>query len=151
VKAEDGGVNIVKYKAPGGIENLGVVGSDDPGPPGPNEIRVRIHGSSLNGHDYNLALGILPVEEGRVLLSDGAGEVEAVGSNVKEFAVGTTLCRPSFPIGRREMRRVQASLELQAMASMDMQLKWSSDRRTSLPVCPTTGVSRKLRLCLPLG
>jgi len=43
----------------------------------------------------------------------------------------------------------QASLELQAMVSMDMRLKWSSDRRPSLPACPTTGVSRKLRLCLP--
>lgn len=64
-------MNVVKYQAPGGIENLAVVGTDDPGSPGPNEIRVRIHGSSLNGHDYNVALGVLPVEEGRVLMSDG--------------------------------------------------------------------------------
>ena len=90
-------MNITKYKAPGGIETLGVVDSDDPGPPGPNEIRVRIHGSSLNGHDYNVALGILPVEEGRVLLSDGAGEVEAVGTDVKEVVVGDHVVSTFFP------------------------------------------------------
>lgn len=90
-------MNVVKYKSLGGIENLGASGTDDPGPPGPNEIRVRIHGSSLNGHDYNVALGILPVEDGRVLLSDGAGEVEAVGSDVKEFAVGDHVVSTFFP------------------------------------------------------
>jgi len=86
-------VNVVRYKAPGGIERLGVVRTDDPGAPGPNEIRVRIHGSSLNGHDYNVALGILPVEEGRVLMSDGAGEVEAVGSELALSAPTAPLLR----------------------------------------------------------
>ena len=90
-------MNVVRYKAPGGIERLGVVRTDDPGAPGPNEIRVRIHGSSLNGHDYNVALGILPVGEGRVLMSDGAGEVEAVGSDVTEFAFGDHVVSTFFP------------------------------------------------------
>jgi len=94
-------VNVVRYKAPGGIERLGVVRTDDPGAPGPNEIRVRIHGSSLNGHDYNVALGILPVGEGRVLMSDGAGEVEAVGSDVTEFAFGDHVVSTFFPDWQR--------------------------------------------------
>ena len=94
-------MDAVRYKAPGGIEGLSVDKADDPGAPGPNEIRVRIHGSSLNGHDYNVALGILPVAEGRVLMSDGAGEVEAVGSDVNEFVVGDHVVSTFFPDWRR--------------------------------------------------
>jgi NADPH:quinone reductase-like Zn-dependent oxidoreductase len=77
------------------------VETDDPGAPGPHEIRVRIHGSSLNGHDYNVALGVLPVEEGRVLMSDGAGKIEAVGSDVKEFAIGDHVVSTFFPDWQR--------------------------------------------------
>jgi len=94
-------VDVIKYKAPGGIEGLSIDEADDPGAPGPNEIRVRIHGSSLNGHDYNVARGIMPVAEGRVLMSDGAGEVEAVGSDVNEFAVGDHVVSTFFPDWQR--------------------------------------------------
>jgi NADPH:quinone reductase-like Zn-dependent oxidoreductase len=87
----------VRYKTPGGIENLGVTQTDGPGTPGPNEVRVRVHGSSLNGHDFNVALGILRVAEGRILMSDGAGVVEAVGADVNEFAVGDQVVSTFFP------------------------------------------------------
>jgi NADPH:quinone reductase-like Zn-dependent oxidoreductase len=43
------------------------------------------------------------------------------------------------------MRRVRPSLERLAMVSMAMQLKWSSDRQTSLRACPKIGISWKLR------
>src|SRR5271163_551806 len=57
---EDDAMNVVRYKTPGGIGNLSIGETDDPGLPGPNELRVKIHGSSLNGHDQNVAKGILP-------------------------------------------------------------------------------------------
>src|SRR5271157_560218 len=90
-------MKAVRYKTPGGIGNLGVTQTDDPGTPGPNEVRVRVHGSSLNGHDFNVALGILQVAEGRILMSDGAGIVDAVGAAVNEFAVGDQVVSTFFP------------------------------------------------------
>ena len=90
-------MNAVRYKAPGGIGNLGISEANDPGMPGPNEVRVTIHGSSLNGHDLNVAKGILPVEEGRILMSDGAGIVEAIGAGVSDFAVGDHVVSTFFP------------------------------------------------------
>lgn len=94
-------MKVVRYKAPGGIASLCVSSADDPGSPGPNEVRVRIHGSSLNGHDLNVAKGVLPVEEGRLLMSDGAGVVEAVGDSVSEFAVGDRVVSIFFPDWQR--------------------------------------------------
>lgn len=144
-------MNITKYKAPGGIETLGVVDSDDPGPPGPNEIRVRIHGSSLNGHDYNVALGILPVEEGRVLLSNGAGEVEAVGTDVKEVVVGDHVVSTFFPDWQTGDAPRAGFVRTPGDGIDGYAAEVVLRPATFLPVCPTTGVSRKLRLCRPPG
>ena len=90
-------MKAVTYCSPGGISNLCVVQIDDPGAPGHKEIRVRIHACSLNRHDYNVALGVLPVEDGRILMSDGAGVVEALGNEVTEFAVGDHVDSTFFP------------------------------------------------------
>ena len=59
-----------------------------PGEPGPGEIRVRIHASSLNFHDYGVACRREPVDDGRIPMSDGAGVVQAVGDGVDEFNAG---------------------------------------------------------------
>ena len=86
-------MKAIRYRSPGGLSKLGIVEIANPGLPAPHEIRVRMHASSLNRHDYNVALGILPVEDGRILMSDGAGIVEAVGIGIIDFAVGDQ----SFP------------------------------------------------------
>jgi NADPH:quinone reductase-like Zn-dependent oxidoreductase len=70
---------------------------DDPGEPGAPEIRVKLHASSLNGHDHNVVLGVLPVQDGRIILTDGAGIVEAKGKEVKQFAVGDRVISTVFP------------------------------------------------------
>ena len=144
-------MKAVRYKAPGGIGNLGVVETGDPGLPGPNEILVRIHGSSLNGHDLNVAKGILPVEEGRILMSDGAGVVEAVGSGVSEFAVGDHVVSTFFQIGNEEMRRVQASLERRVTVSTAMRLKRSFGRPISSLKCHAIGISPTQQRSQPLA
>lgn len=90
-------MKVVRYTAPGGIGRLDVRETNDPGLPGANEVRVRILGSSLNGHDLNVVKGILPVEEDRILMSDGAGIVEATGAGVNEFAVGDRVVSTFFP------------------------------------------------------
>lgn len=82
--------------APGGLERLAIVERDTP-EPGPHELLVRIHASSLNFHDYAVATGAIPTVDGRVLMSDGAGEVVAVGDAADAFAVGDHVISVFFP------------------------------------------------------
>src|SRR5690625_3336554 len=69
----------------------------DPGHPGAGQIRVALHASSLNFHDLMVANGSIPTEDGRILLSDGAGVVEEVGEGVTEFSVGDSVVSCFFP------------------------------------------------------
>lgn len=77
----------------------GLIFADDvaPGDPGPGEILVHVEASSLNGHDYNVAVGRLPCNPGRILLTDAAGTVEAVGAGVTEFVPGDRVISCFFP------------------------------------------------------
>jgi len=54
--------------------------------PEPGEIQVRMRASSLNGRDRYRLAG--PCDDVQVPLSDGAGEVTAVGAGVTRFEVG---------------------------------------------------------------
>jgi NADPH:quinone reductase-like Zn-dependent oxidoreductase len=40
--------------------------------PGPGQIRVAVHGSSLNFHDMGVVLGRMRAEDGQIPLADGA-------------------------------------------------------------------------------
>lgn len=82
---------------PGGLDNLQLVDLPDPGKPAADEIRVRIHATSLNYHDLLVADGSIPTEAGRIMMADGAGVVEAVGSSVSEFRPGDHVVSCFFP------------------------------------------------------
>jgi NADPH:quinone reductase-like Zn-dependent oxidoreductase len=84
-------------RTPGGLDRLEIAERPDPGAPGPGEIRVAIQATSLNFHDLLVASGRSPAEDGRVLMSDGAGTVEAVGEGVAEFAPGDAVVSCFFP------------------------------------------------------
>jgi NADPH:quinone reductase-like Zn-dependent oxidoreductase len=90
-------MKAVILRKPPGIDSLDLLERDDPGAPGPGEIRVRVHASSLNYHDFGVVMGRLPTDDGRIPLSDGAGAVEAVGAGVTEFAVGDSVVSCFFP------------------------------------------------------
>ncbi|UMA65522.1 NAD(P)-dependent alcohol dehydrogenase [Roseivivax marinus] len=90
-------MKAMTLKAPGGLDKLTLTDMDDPGDPGPGEIRVRVRASSLNFHDYGIVSGAMPSEDGRIPMSDGAGEVEAVGDGVTEFAAGDAVVSTFFP------------------------------------------------------
>ncbi|MCK2184707.1 zinc-dependent alcohol dehydrogenase family protein [Halomonas getboli] len=90
-------MQVVTLKAPGGLDHLELGEQAAPGDPGPGEIRLRLHASSLNFHDYGVVAGAMPTEDGRIPMSDGAGEVEAVGEGVTEFAVGDAVVSTFFP------------------------------------------------------
>lgn len=87
-------MKAVFVRAPGGL-TVGTL--DDPGSPGPGEIRVRVHGSSLNYHDYLVSTGAIPTADGRIPMADGAGVVEAVGEGVTELAPGDSVVSLFFP------------------------------------------------------
>jgi NADPH:quinone reductase-like Zn-dependent oxidoreductase len=84
-------------RSPIGLDRMIMEDRADPGDPGPGEIRVALHGSSLNYHDLGVATGRMPTENGRIPLADGAGVVEAVGSGVSEFSVGDMVVSCFFP------------------------------------------------------
>ncbi|MFE2165779.1 NAD(P)-dependent alcohol dehydrogenase [Streptomyces sp. NPDC059447] len=70
-----------------------------PEPAGPTDIVVAVRAASLNRRDLMILHGRypLPAVPGVVALSDGAGEVVAVGEAVTRFAVGDRVSSSYFP------------------------------------------------------
>jgi len=94
-------MKALRLKRPGGLEDLLPVDIEDPGSPGPGQIRVRLHASSLNYHDLAVVSGRLPVSDNRIPMSDGAGFVETVGDGVTDFAPGDLVVSCFFPLWHR--------------------------------------------------
>jgi len=90
-------MKTVVVRAPGGLDRLEVRDIPDPGQPGLGQIRVAVHATSLNYHDLLVANGSIPTPDGRVLMSDAAGVVEAVGEGVTEFKPGDHVVSGFFP------------------------------------------------------
>lgn len=90
-------MRAIRLKKPGGLDNL-TVGTCETGAVGPHEIRVRLHASSLNYHDFAVVMGGIPTPDGRIPMSDGAGDVTEIGSAVHEFAVGDRVVSTFFPL-----------------------------------------------------
>ncbi len=90
-------MKALRLRNGGGLDGLRVEDMEDPGAPGPGQIRVRVRASSLNFHDLGVVSGRMPVEDGRIPMSDGAGVVEAVGEGVTEFAQGDAVVSCFFP------------------------------------------------------
>lgn len=80
----------------GGFDRV-TPGTSEAAPPKAGEITVRIRANSLNYHDYIVVSGMWGPAEPRIPMSDGAGEVVAVGSGVTEFAVGDNVVSTFFP------------------------------------------------------
>ena len=89
-------MKAMRLKKPGGLDAI-YLGGAEAAAPGPGEISVRLHASSVNFHDYLVVTGRIPVEEDRIPMSDGAGVVTAVGAGVTEFAVGDNVVSTFFP------------------------------------------------------
>lgn len=90
-------MRAIILRAPGGLNRLELTDRPDPGQPEPGQIRVAIHATSLNFHDLLVANGSVPTDDGRLLMSDGAGVVEAVGEGVTEFKLGDHVVSGFFP------------------------------------------------------
>lgn len=81
---------------PGGLDKIEIQVREDL-VAGPAELLVRIWASSLNFHDFAVVAGSVPVEDGRIPMSDGAGEVIAVGEGVTDFKSGDRVVSLFFP------------------------------------------------------
>lgn len=66
--------------------------------PGPGEVVVRVRASSLNFHDRVNLMGLIDGPWPRVPLSDGAGEIVAVGDGVGDLGVGDRVISAFHPL-----------------------------------------------------
>lgn len=89
-------MKVITVKSPGGLDNLTIVEKSHPTPKA-NEVLVKWHATSLNYHDYLVAVGGIPVQDGRIPMSDGAGEVVEVGGDVMDWKAGDKVMSMFFP------------------------------------------------------
>ena len=81
------------YELLPGVINLNAlqrVGREEPRP-GPSDVLIRVRACALNRRDHSVILGQYagkPIERPTIPMSDGAGEVVAVGAAVRRFKVG---------------------------------------------------------------
>ncbi|CAK1363825.1 Zinc-type alcohol dehydrogenase-like protein [Cercospora beticola] len=102
------------------IRSLGLDRDATLGSLGENEVRVKLYAAGLNYRDLMIAKGLAPgpIRAPHVVPgSDGAGIVEAVGSNVKDFQPGdkvlthlTPLFDPSDESSMPDMKAISSGL-----------------------------------------
>ncbi|MEH7452021.1 zinc-dependent alcohol dehydrogenase family protein [Gottfriedia acidiceleris] len=82
-------MKTIQLKNGFGFEELTMVELDIP-TPGPKEVLIRMRAASLNYRDLVVLSGLMPIEVKFpfIPLSDGAGEIVAVGQGVTRFQVG---------------------------------------------------------------
>jgi NADPH:quinone reductase-like Zn-dependent oxidoreductase len=89
-------MKVAAIRAPGGLDKLVIEERAQP-VAGVGELLVRVRASSLNFHDFAVVAGMIPSADGRIPMSDGAGEVVAVGEGVAGFAPGDKVLSTFFP------------------------------------------------------
>lgn len=89
-------MKVVRLKSPASVANLCPLDEEPPAPKA-GEVLVRLRASSLNPHDDFVVRGIIATADGRVPLSDGAGEVLACGEGVTGLRVGDAVVSTFWP------------------------------------------------------
>jgi NADPH:quinone reductase-like Zn-dependent oxidoreductase len=126
-------VQAIRIGAPATLDSLHADTLPDPGAPGPGHIRVRLAASSLNYHDFAVVKGMLPAAAGRIPMSDGAGEVVAVGDGVHSLAAGDAVVSTFFTDWDSGRPRRARSPPSPATGSTAMRGPTWSCRRTGSP------------------
>ncbi|MBL8649523.1 MAG: NAD(P)-dependent alcohol dehydrogenase [Sphingopyxis sp.] len=88
--------SIIRLAAQPSLDTIAVTQEPIPAP-GRGEVLLRVRASSLNYHDYLVVAGFIPQPAGRVPMSDGAGEVVALGEGVEHWRVGDRVMGAFFP------------------------------------------------------
>lgn len=92
-------MRAVVIKNPGqGLDAWRLVDRAEP-TPGPGQILVRIRAASINYRDLMIAKGFYggPATPGLVALSDGAGEIAALGAGVTGWRIGDRVASAYYP------------------------------------------------------
>jgi NADPH:quinone reductase-like Zn-dependent oxidoreductase len=101
-------MKVAAITAPGGLDKLLI--EDRPEPTAlPGEILVRVKASSLNFHDFAVVAGLIKTANGRIPMSDGAGEVVSIGEGVTTFEPGDRVLStffPNWPCGKPALERL---------------------------------------------
>lgn len=101
-------MKVAALKSPGGLDKIVIEERPDPVAKA-GEILVRVRASSLNFHDFAVVAGMIRTPDGRIPMSDGAGEVVAVGEGVTRFKVGDSVLStffPNWPAGGPKLERM---------------------------------------------
>ena len=136
---------------PGGLDKFNLNELDIPKPKD-NQILIKVNASSLNYHDLMCALGLIPTDDGRVLLGDAAGEVVEIGEEVKNWQVGDKVMSACFPnwidgppryellsfIGDNLDGYATEYIAIQETAVTKMPSKWSLQEAATLPCAGLT-------------
>jgi NADPH:quinone reductase-like Zn-dependent oxidoreductase len=93
-------MKVAAVKKPGGPGNLVIEDRAQPTAKA-GDVLVRMRASSLNYHDFVVVMGGIPTDDGRIPMSDGAGEVVAVGEGVTKFKTGDQVVSLFFPDWQR--------------------------------------------------
>ena len=96
----------------GGLAGLALVERPEP-KPGRSEVLIKVHARSLNFRDVRILAGLYPVPArlGITALSDGAGEVVAIGEDVTRVTVGERVAASYFPQWRDGRFAMQLALD----------------------------------------
>lgn len=89
-------MRCIELSQPATLDNIEVTERPDP-TPNTGEILVRWYASSLNYHDLLVVNGSIPVENKRIPMADGAGEIVEVGEGVTNWQVGDKVMSLFFP------------------------------------------------------
>lgn len=104
-------MKALRLRSPASIANLALEEMADR-QPGPGQVRVRVCAAALNFRDKLVVGGFFPAPDGLIPLSDGAGEVVAVGEGVSGMAVGdsvVSLFHPKWIDGHMERAELNTS------------------------------------------
>ncbi len=104
-------VKAVQIEEFGGPEQLRIV-DQEPGEPGPGQIRIRHEAIGLNYIDIYQRSGVYPLKLPVTLGMEGAGVVEAVGEGVEHLAPGDRAAYASAPPGSYAEARVMNAVHV---------------------------------------
>lgn len=103
---------------------------------GPGEVLVKWRASSLNFHDYLVANGSIPVAADQIPMSDGAGEVVAIGEGVTRWQKGDKVMSLFFPNWLSGEASAQTTSKISGENSPGFAVEYSAESAESLTAIP---------------
>ena len=90
-------MKCIRLGARGGLDRLDLTDAPDPGAPASGDIRVRLHATSLNFHDYKVVTSDRPQTTGLIPMADGNNVVKTVDDKITNFTPNDHITSTFFP------------------------------------------------------